>query len=504
MRPPAQKHALRMKDASCSRKSSPGIVSLCQQFLFVPVSLSGGFLSALRHACRFRLVVGSVSVSASVRHRWSSNGARHCRLSATCKEPTNALPGYDGYFRNSSSGQCRPNPGPPPGPGPGVPGNWTRVFLHDAAETGAVCIDGSPGAYYIRTANAAGVTSDPKKWVVFMEGGGWTSSLEGSVQRAKTHLGSSKSYPETPTSMEGIGMFSTPPFDTHTIVYAKYCDGGSWTGAMSNPPITVGNATIFFRGRGLLDGLFDDLLGKAGMSHADELLFSGCSAGGLTTYIHADWVTATMKSRAPAAKVVALADAMYSLNHDDYDKDGHWPHFMQWVYMNMDPAGSSVNDACVTAMAQKFGVPTGNRSEGWRCMFGTAVAPYVMTPTFVLNSKYDTWQAKQIIGAGQFNCSNDITGCPAPLRQFWVDYGNQMISMLDALPARHGAYLHNCQSHCQTGAGSWSTDTVNGTHMHAAVAQWYAAALKGQQESVPRFVDRCDVEPCGNDICDGK
>ena len=28
-------------------------------------------------------------------------------------------------------------------------------------------------------------------------------------------------------------------------------------------------------------------------------------------------------------------------------------------------------------MAAKHGVPTGNRSEGWRCMFGAVVAPYV-------------------------------------------------------------------------------------------------------------------------------
>ena len=93
-------------------------------------------------------------------------------------------------------------------------------------------------------ANAAGVPSDPSKWVLFMEGGGWTSSLGGSVGRAKTGLGSSRNYPLTATALEGDGLFSTAPFDTHTVVYAKYCDGGSWTGALSNPPIVVGNATI--------------------------------------------------------------------------------------------------------------------------------------------------------------------------------------------------------------------------------------------------------------------
>jgi hypothetical protein len=40
----------------------------------------------------------------------------------------------------------------------------------------------------------------------------------------------------------------------------------------------------------------------AGLSQAKELLFAGCSAGGLTTYVHADWVTETMKTRAPQVR----------------------------------------------------------------------------------------------------------------------------------------------------------------------------------------------------------
>ena len=66
-------------------------------------------------------------------------------------------------------------------------------------------------------------------------------------------------------------------------------------------------------------------------------------------------------------------------------------------------------------------------------MFNTAllcgsVAPFVNTPTFVLNSKYDLWQSKQIIGAG--DCGSNISACPAPLQKFWVDYGNEMLTLV--------------------------------------------------------------------------
>ena len=46
---------------------------------------------------------------------------------------------------------------------------------------------------------------------------------------------------------------------------------------------------------------------------------------------------------------------------------------------------ASVNQACLAAHPGK---------AGSTCMFGADAAPFVKTPLFVLNSMYDTWQAK--------------------------------------------------------------------------------------------------------------
>jgi hypothetical protein len=71
---------------------------------------------------------------------------------------------------------------PPP---PGSLGTWSKVLLTDAvAKSGARCLDGSPGGYYMRTHNAKGEAADPKKWVVFMQGGGWCSSDESCAERS--------------------------------------------------------------------------------------------------------------------------------------------------------------------------------------------------------------------------------------------------------------------------------------------------------------------------------
>ena len=142
-------------------------------------------------------------------------------------------------------------------------------------------------------------------------------------------------------------MFATPPFDTATLVYALYCDGGSWSGNAAAPVTAKPNATaaaqtIYYRGRPLLDALYDHLL-SAGLSSASELLFSGCSAGGLTVYMHADYVASRMPS---SVKVAALADAMFSVYSTDVTGKLSYPERMGWIFKAMN-SSASVNQACL-------------------------------------------------------------------------------------------------------------------------------------------------------------
>lgn len=68
---------------------------------------------------------------------------------------------------------------------------YHKVLLKDPA---ALCLDGSPGAYYISRG------TDPSRILLFFEGGGWcggstlATTTESCYQRSKGALGSSKSY----------------------------------------------------------------------------------------------------------------------------------------------------------------------------------------------------------------------------------------------------------------------------------------------------------------------
>lgn len=73
---------------------------------------------------------------------------------------------------------------------------FNRHLLQNAA---AVCLDGSPGAYYI----SEGTGDNRNKVVLYFDGGGWcggsdlANTLENCYQRSLTDLGSSKNYPPT-------------------------------------------------------------------------------------------------------------------------------------------------------------------------------------------------------------------------------------------------------------------------------------------------------------------
>jgi len=68
---------------------------------------------------------------------------------------------------------------------------------------------------------------------------------------------------------------------------------------------------VYYRGARLLRAIMASLLANAtvGLSSATDVVVSGCSAGGLSTFLHADeWA-----ARLPAAKVAAMPDSGFFL-----------------------------------------------------------------------------------------------------------------------------------------------------------------------------------------------
>jgi hypothetical protein len=96
-----------------------------------------------------------------------------------------------------SVGLAAAGPSRPAGYKAGVSDGFVLHMLD--AGTGALCLDGSPGGFYLRNGTQT-------SWMIELEGGGWCVNEEDCLARSKTDIGSSKSWPPTGCpSMDGEG-----------------------------------------------------------------------------------------------------------------------------------------------------------------------------------------------------------------------------------------------------------------------------------------------------------
>jgi hypothetical protein len=318
----------------------------------------------------------------------------------------------------------------------------------EAAATGAVCLDGSPAAYYFRA------EAESTKFYIHQEGGGWCSSDEDCGSRSKTALGSSKGYA---ASMNlGGGYFSNDPtvspmMFNWTKIFLPYCDGGSQTGDFE-PSVSTTKGTIYFRGHRILVAMQANLLANAtvGLAQATDLVISGCSAGGLSTFLHADsWAAAL-----PAdATVVAMPDSGFFLDYNATNVAFSYEDLMRWVYTRMNATASVYAPACGAA----------NSADPALCIFSEYVSRTMSTPTFPLQSQYDSWQ----VGNDLFAKSGDKSAINA--------YGALLTArvetdLLAAAPAKHGVFLDSCYHHC---GNEFNAVTVDGMSQATAMQAWY-------------------------------
>lgn len=383
--------------------------------------------------------------------------------------------------------------------------DWTLVKMTDAAtKYGAVCLDGSPGAYYIRKPQNASLSNTSNMWMLFHEGGGWCTSDESCYERSTRDLGSSKAYGPDLIGSEGGPLFDLPTFATFTIVYAKYCDGSSWSGDNSTVTYVDGNASkpVYYRGRRLLDALFEDLRTTQGLSTVDEFIYAGCSAGALTAYLHLDYIRTLLP---PTSKVAGYADAMFTVNTTTYDGlENFNTQLFSWGYTAWN-SSHSVNRACLAHYGH---------DEAWVCMLGATAAQFLVTPMLVVNSKYGSYQSRFTLGNTCLgvnlpngtvdlcanNISNNITTAAAQVA-FELQYGDATVAAATALPKQHGALLTNCVVHCQSGDLK-HTLSDPGVSLQDGIDEWYSQVMTAGQEpgwAAPRLIasnsDLCLKKP---------
>jgi len=128
---------------------------------------------------------------------------------------------------------------------------------------------------------------------------------------------------------------------------------------------------------------------------------------------------------------------------------------------------------------------------------------FVQTPTLVVNSKYDVWQERGVLGLNITECPgtvaadgtvvlcDDTAGADTVAQhEYWLEYGRAMLGAMAKVDKRHGAFLTNCPGHCATAGSAFLESAFPGTNLKAAVLQWLPEAIaNGTQPgwSAPRW-----------------
>ena len=344
---------------------------------------------------------------------------------------------------------------------------------------GAVCLDGTVPGYYFAPANTTADPTAASKWVLYFKGGGWCYDEASCASRAKTDLGSSDHMPASFTfgGVMDSEAAVNPEFAAFNRVVMYYCDGASFSGDNDAPYVDAKtNQTIYFRGRRVLGALLDTLVKSHGLGAATDVLLSGGSAGGLSTYLHADRVHDYMKAHAPKlTRFKAAPVSGFFLLHANAAGKPVYPNEMQYVY-GMQNASAGVHPSCVASLPA---------DEQWRCIFANYSYAHTSTPVFPLQSAIDSWQMGSIWQGDKGCATKDFRSCNATEVADLNGYAHDLIADLKNARSSvfpdgkfgapgNGGFVESCLEHCgaQT-SKNFMTYAIGGVTMQQALSAWW-------------------------------
>ncbi|KAK1313142.1 hypothetical protein QJS10_CPA06g00310 [Acorus calamus] len=339
------------------------------------------------------------------------------------------------------------------------------TLITGAASTGAVCLDGSPPAYNLHKGSGSGA----KNWLLDFEGGGWCNDVSTCRERANSYRGSTKHMTKSKvfSGILGDDPSLNPDFYNWNQVKLRYCDGASFGG---DGEYQNGNTTLYFRGQRIWDAIISDLLPK-GLGSANKVLLSGCSAGGLATFLHCD----DLAKRLPGTTTVkCFSDAGFFLDVKDVSGNYTMRSFVKDL-VSLQGVTQNLDKNC-----------TGSRISPFECFFPQYALRYIKTPYFVLNAAYDVFQFHHIFVPPSADshgfwsrCKQNPAHCTTDQISILQGFRNEMLQALSPLgDSRNGGmFINSCFAHCQSELQeTWSgpdSPRLNNKTIAEMVGNWY-------------------------------
>ncbi|KAL8550395.1 hypothetical protein ACS0TY_009004 [Phlomoides rotata] len=329
--------------------------------------------------------------------------------------------------------------------------------VQNASDKGAVCLDGSPAAYYY----AVGTNEGFNRWIVYLMGGGWCSNRDS----CQFYRGSFSTYNLTTQSFVGIlssNKTVNPDFYNWNRVYVHYCDGASFLGDSAN--LELG---FQFRGSVIFRSVVEELL-QRGMGSATDAILTGSSAGGLACMLHCDEFQASLPS---AAKVKCVADAAFFIRGQNLPRPN-------------DREGPFANVISFHNLTNFLPYSCTSRLNPSLCLFPEYFAGGIRTPLFIVNSAFDSFQISANLNPdpplpGWKNCKLNTTVCSPPEQQLIKDFGKAFLDALGEVPhdPSRGIFIITCYFHVLVSDDAiWNSNmspTLANNTIAQAVGGWY-------------------------------
>ena len=400
-----------------------------------------------------------------------------------------APPAFQAALFNASAAIFQGDSGPPFATfGSSTSGDLTlrRLPTAQATAAGALCMDGSPYAYYIRRVNAS-VSANPSKWVVFFQGGSLCVDPISCAQRVHTPLGSSTGYLQYTTDLTNVlstNRTQNPQLYDWNHVLLMYCSGDIFAGGTtSNATFASAGYPFYFAGAAITAAAIADLVATQGMANATDVIVSGVSAGGIGSIINVDSFAAAL----PNARVVGYPQAGWFTVGATYPQ---WlilaggsptstlprPYYDTIFFPVLQPIftifGYTPPPACLG-----YFLSIGQAGNASLCASVPVLYNFIRSPLFVLENRFDTFQLVNL---------NVVPVTPVLSTLNYIGYfgGRMVTSIATAVAGKgniDGYFIPSCLDHptYPMPVPGVSNAAINGVQPATVFAAWYAALSAG-------------------------
>jgi hypothetical protein len=238
---------------------------------------------------------------------------------------------------------------------------------------------------------------------------------------------------------------------------------------------------MFFAGHLIIEAILDEMdLPPWNMKNATEILIHGVSAGGIGTWMNADYLA----NRYPNAKVTLATVCGFYFYATYYTG----PHALQ---------NSSMGDFRESAFPETYALYDAFVDESckqalsdkpWACMLSNYSYPYISTPSFVIQSQTDS-----VVLEGHCNEPGPPYSLqPGPARDFMQQWHHNMTDvalapLLDPLNTHSGVFNPACWTH---GGFSHNGPFLNNMNFFQAFEAFYN---RNNDPSTYKLKDDCGL-----------